>query len=384
MAETRSTIAARISGLLALTSCWMIPACAAGAPRVAEHVLVYREAGRFGGWPANHGAWSWGDEILVGFSAAWFKRRPDDRHQHDPDRPEEPRLARSLDGGRTWRIEAPRSLLPPDQGGSQPMDLTEPMDFTPPGFAMTIRFSNIHRGASILFFTLDRGKTWKGPWRFPLFGQLGIAARTDYIVNDKHDALVFLTASKSNGREGRPLCVRTKDGGKSWQFLSWIGPEPEGFAIMPSTVRLSATTLLTTVRRKEGPTAEARDWIDAHRSEDNGASWTYLSRPAPFTGGFSGNPPSLVLLRDGRLALTYGFRGQPYGIRARLSGDNGKSWGGEIVLRDGGAAWDLGYTRSLQRPDGKIVTVYYFADSKDTERVIRATIWDPGPGQGER
>ena len=23
------------------------------------HVKVYYEAGRFGGWPANHGIWSW-------------------------------------------------------------------------------------------------------------------------------------------------------------------------------------------------------------------------------------------------------------------------------------------------------------------------------------
>ena len=36
---------------------------------VVRHVKVYAERGRFGGWPANHGLWSWGDEILVGFSA---------------------------------------------------------------------------------------------------------------------------------------------------------------------------------------------------------------------------------------------------------------------------------------------------------------------------
>ena len=28
-----------------------------------QNVLVYKEAGRFGGWPANHGIWSWGNEI---------------------------------------------------------------------------------------------------------------------------------------------------------------------------------------------------------------------------------------------------------------------------------------------------------------------------------
>ena len=54
------------------------------------------------------------------------------------------------------------------------------------------------------------------------------------------------------------------------------------------------------------------------------------------------------------------------------------SWGEEIVLRDDGGNWDLGYTRTLQRPDGKLVTVYYYNTDKDSERFIAATIWDPG------
>src|SRR5690625_3153077 len=32
-----------------------------------QHIDVYREDRRFAGWPANNGAWNWGDEILVGF-----------------------------------------------------------------------------------------------------------------------------------------------------------------------------------------------------------------------------------------------------------------------------------------------------------------------------
>jgi hypothetical protein len=39
-----------------------------------KQVTVYKELGRFGGWPANQGIWSWGDETLVGFSQAYFKK----------------------------------------------------------------------------------------------------------------------------------------------------------------------------------------------------------------------------------------------------------------------------------------------------------------------
>ena len=90
-----------------------------------------------------------------------------------------------------------------------------------------------------------------------------------------------------------------------------------------------------------------------------------------------GNPPSMVRLRDGRLALTYGVRAEPYGIRAKLSADGGRTWGPELVLRADAADWDLGYPRTVQRADGKLVTVYYYNDSKAPERYIGATIWDP-------
>ena len=63
---------------------------------------VYREAGRFAGWPANHGMWSWGDEILVGFSRGYYKDRGP-FHHINKEKPEEFLLARSHDGGRPGR-----------------------------------------------------------------------------------------------------------------------------------------------------------------------------------------------------------------------------------------------------------------------------------------
>jgi hypothetical protein len=79
-----------------------------------RHLKIYHEPGRFGGWPANHGIWSWGDEILVGFCTAWYMDRGSG-HAVDPDKPEHHVLARSLDGGETWELEYPEkqgALLP--------------------------------------------------------------------------------------------------------------------------------------------------------------------------------------------------------------------------------------------------------------------------------
>jgi hypothetical protein len=357
-------------------------------PSPIEQVMIYHERGRFGGWPANHGIWSWGDEILVGFSAGYHKDLGPAVHNIDRDLPEEHLLARSKDGGKTWIIENPakRGILigtAEMRHGTLPRQYTEPeptdcpggIDFAHPDFAMTCRMAGIHAGVSRFYYSTDRGHTWKGPFKLPLFGQPGIAARTDYVVNSKSDCMLFLTASKSNRREGRPVCVRTTDGGKTWKFVSMIGPEPKGYAIMPSTVRLGPHVLLTTIRRAE-VSPKQKSWIEAWRTTDDAASWSYLGEPVSDTG--EGNPPDLIRLADGRLCLTYGHRAKPFGIFARLSHDVGETWTKPISLRDDGGGRDLGYPRSVQRSDGKVVTVYYFWDEKTgPERYIAATIWAP-------
>ena len=347
-------------------SVFVISICGCEKSQSINHVIVYKESGRFAGWPANHGIWSWGDEIVVGFRLGYFKIKTG--HAIDPDKPAVTRFARSLDGGQTWTLEIPSYL---DENGNEPQPTGCPggIDFTHPDFALRVRRSNFYT-------SLDRCKTWKGPYKLPGFGRKAILARTDYIVNDRYDLLAFMAAAKDDGKEGWPFCVRTRDGARTWEFLSWIGPQPAdgGYAIMPSTVRLSETGLLTMIRRKAIKGDERLYWIEAYTSQDNGKSWEFLNKP---TETLEGNPGHLIRLKDDRLLLTYGYRASPYGIRAKLSSDNGQSWGEEIILRDDGGNWDLGYPRTVQRPDGKVVVVYYFNDHENQERYIAATIWDP-------
>lgn len=350
----------------------------------AKHVEVYHEPGRFGGWPANHGMWNWGNELLVGFSAGYYKNHGPDRHAIDHNRPEEHLLARSLDGGETWAIENPAEqgvLLPRGKalhGTELPRVVDRPwiecpgnIDFTHPDFCMTLRMNNNNGGTSRFYTSTDRGHHWQGPYKFPDLGLNGISARTDYVVLGQHDCLVFLTAGKSAGGEGRPFCARTTDGGKTFSFQGWIGPEPPGYSIMPSSVRLGENELLSTVRVRHGD----KSWIEAYFSADLGRDWQHRGKPVPDTG--EGSPSALLKLKDGRLCITYGVRAKPFGIRAKLSGDNGETWGEEITLRGDGGGRDLGYPRSVQRADGKVVTLYYFNHDPNQTRYIVATIWDP-------
>jgi hypothetical protein len=75
--------------------------------------------------------------------------------------------------------------------------------------------------------------------------------------------------------------------------------------------------------------------------------------------------------------IVHGCRSAPFGVRARISGDGGRAWSPEVVLRQDGGSFDLGYTRAVLRPDGKVVVAYYFNTDITEERTIEATIFDP-------
>ncbi|GAG44523.1 unnamed protein product, partial [marine sediment metagenome] len=103
-----------------------------------------------------------------------------------------------------------------------------------------------------------------------------------------------------------------------------------------------------------------------------------VGRPVENTG-HGGSPAALLKLEDGRLMLAYVVRGwpnEPSRLCAKIS--YGGAPGPEIVLRDDGIGWDLGYPRAVQRPDGRVVVTYYWVDrERYPDRWIGATIWRP-------
>jgi hypothetical protein len=100
-------------------------------------------------------------------------------------------------------------------------------------------------------------------------------------------------------------------------------------------------------------------WSEVYASDDGGTSWNFLSRITDF-----GAPASLVVMPDGRVVAVYGYRLMPAGIRVKVSEDDGKSWGPELILRDDGGSWDLGYPNAWLTDDGKVGVIYWF-NSKD-------------------
>lgn len=359
-----------------------------------KHVEVFREAGRYAGWPANYGIWSWGDEIVVGFTVGYMNLDNPGMHAVDKEKGQQTMLARSEDGGSTWHCEAARLETPGGMGVSAgehmsrsndktttAIHLADPpgnIQFSHPDFAMMCARDGLGSGARSWFYiSYDRCHTWAGPYSLPDFGTKGVAARTDYQVTGPGQCILFLTG-KIHDYEGASFCAVTDNGGKSFELRSFIGPEPNGFSIMPASVLLPDGDYLVAVRRRsdEPPQGCAENWIEAFRSKDGCGEWENAGILAPDTGK-GGNPPTLTMGSNGRLYLAYGYRAAPFGLRAKISDDLGRTWSEEIVLRNDGGCRDLGYPRTAMRADGFLVTAYYFADSPESERYIAATIWRP-------
>ena len=330
-----------------------------------KHIIVYEQRGKFCGWPANAGIWAWDSEILVGFTLREYERKAD-MHSINLDARPQNVFARSVDAGNTWSLEAPDVL----NTHTEPKHCDGGIDFRHPDFCMTVRGSRF-------LVSSDRGKSWDGPFSLPSFGCIRLESRTDYLVTSASSCLLFLTASKPDGKEGRPFCARIEDGGKTIEFLAWIAPEPTGYAIMPATVRTSENSLVTAIRRHEGEDDTQKNWLDVYRSGDDGQSWSFLAKPSADAGLHGGNPPSLVRMPSGLLCLVYGRRRPPYGIRAVFSRDDGETWSHEHTIRSDARTWDIGYTRTVICPDGKLLSLYYYTTERNPEQHIAGTVWRP-------
>ncbi|MCC6683314.1 MAG: exo-alpha-sialidase [Phycisphaeraceae bacterium] len=357
-----------------------------------EHAVVYASEKEFAGWPANEGFWQWGDEMLVGFNVSRFRQR-DDYHNVDTDSYMWVNFARSHDGGQTWTLESHPEISIPGRFNDQdryvrddsypPIAATQPcpggLDFTAPGFALKARNSRF-------WVSSDRGHNWQGPYELPRFERSHIDARTNYLVLDSQTLVLFYTSTdipRSEGEHGQAMVVRTSDGGKTFERIAWLTPDPlEGldksslpaYALMPGVARLDDGTLMAAVRWR----IARHKWADLVVSTDQGNTWS--QRSIVFDN--NNNPCSIVPLGGQRIAAVYGYRNPPYGIRAKLSEDAGQNWSREYVLRDDGREWDLGYVRAGRRSDGKITAVYYYTTQDHPAEFIARTIWTP-PAQIE-
>jgi len=361
----------------------------------AKNVIVASESGKFCGWAANNGDWTWdnGREILVGYSFQDFVEQPGHNIKGLTGTAPDiiTRLARSTDGGLTWASEDPENFV---GDGQSSVPSPGSINFQAPGFAMRVVGSGYH-GAydpdGHFFVSYNRGKDWQGPYQFnglmedPVLKGKDNTSRTAYIVTGPQSCLVFMSTRGKDASDDymdRTFVAETTDGGKSFQFISWIVPLNDPYrTVMPAVSRLKDGTLVVVMRRRDVTNdpkgSKGLAWVDCYSSKDNGRTWSYMNRVGQ-TGSANGNPPALTLLKDGRLVCVYGNRSS-IKMLARVSSDAGMNWGAEIVLRDDFQPdkfndKDLGYPRVVVNHKNQIVAMYYWATRELFEHHIAGTI----------
>ena len=355
------------------------------------HVVVAYDPTKWAAVPANNGGngptWQWGHEMLVGYSQGPFAA-PETLHQTSSDGPFTSWLARSTDGGETWTTWRPHPYVgDPAQPAPPPGDV----DVSAPGFVLRVQGNGYHGNAGACwFYSQDKGTSWQGPFGFgglldhPELAGMEFTGRTAYLAEGSGNLLLFLSARRPS--QGSKLQVHLTDkafvarmtkGGKAFTFLSWIVPKDDPYrAVMPAPVRLSQDRLVAALRRKSAH----HNWIDAYASDDGGKSWHHLAQVGATedANAYNGNPPALVRTFDGRLCCVYGHRSRRQ-IIVRVSHDGGATWGPEMALRSDFASVngqpDLGYPRLFQRPDGKLVTAYFWCTAERPQTHIEASIF---------
>lgn len=358
------------------------------AAREIEHGVVFNREDQFAAWPFTMGFWDTGaGELVQCFMSLDADYADPSSISHDQlgergGRGSRIVTVRSSDRGRTW--SDPEFDIYPSirKGEDHPADLSEygPIDFLDPDVLVGNSTTDFGKpeGRSFVRVSKDAGRSWSTAAQLPLDGLPSLLGINSSLVRPDGRCLLFLTSVSADGWNRRPLVYGSTDDGTDFHFLSFITPERDPFAaadgdwqstyrfgghrwFYPRGTLLPSGRILCTLRSQRDPRGVM--WTEVYASDDGGLTWERLSRVNDF-----GAPGSLVVLSDGRVVVVYGYRQKPYGIRAVVSEDEGATWGPEIIVRDDGGSWDLGYPNAFEVEPGKVGAIYYFNRSDDPDQ----------------
>jgi len=343
----------------------------------AEHVVVFNQQGIYAVFPYMPKVQSEG-AILITLAART-------RASHD-DPGGGITTMRSTDGGRTWQVfrrdegaisveevNAMQALKTADgtlvtiHAGYDQYPASKRAELEKAGWEISDAREGVvtalsgHAGR----VSHDGGKSWQEQ-PLPMPNPPGVMSFHGGILTDQDVILYPVYGSPTSGDTGHSYVYRSADAGKTWTFHEIIG-DSRGERPMNETsiIDLGGGHILAFVR-----TGDKVDHMYRAESFNGGITWGRLA-----DSGITGHPADLLKLRNGHILLTYGYRHKPFGIRARISKDIGKTWGEELVLRDDGMGPDLGYPMSIQLEDGVIFTSYYFREASGGPTHIAGTRW---------
>lgn len=366
----------------------------------AQHTVVYRNDKKFASWVFVGGLWRTADGSLVlAFKCADanYADASDIHHDNLAVLRGELVSLRSTDNGKSWDVGTMQKIfdltLTPDEiAASGPQDYAAegPVDFssrdvlvvsgsTPASFSPTSK--------PWLRLSSDGGRSWRRPILLPMTGLQSLSGQGSTMVRSDGMSLIALTSATPDGWTRRPLIYASPDG-VQWNFLCFMTPiDDDGQAVSektgsprfgahryfyPRPLPLRSGRLIASMRAQRDPTGIM--WTELFDSQDGGRTWHFVSRVNDW-----GAPGDITELSDGRIVCVYGYRLAPFGVRCRVSEDGGRTWGSEIILRDDGGSWDLGYPRVIEVEPGKCLAAYYIHVNGDPigTRHIAQTVFTP-------
>src|SRR5690606_8547070 len=162
---------------------------------------------------------------------------------------------------------------------------------------------------------------------------------------------VVAATDHSQSKKTSNYLTYSDDKGKSWEYMSVVAEDPKISFNEASIYETPKGDLVAFLR-----TANYEDQAVIARSTDGGESFEWQSM------GFQGHPLQAIRLPDDRVFLVYGYRHQPFGIRARILNEECTDFetAPEIIIRKDGGNTDLGYPWAVMMDDEHILVTYYF------------------------
>jgi hypothetical protein len=358
------------------------------APRHVDHAVVYRREDEFCSWPFTSGFWENGDgHLIANFASRTVKYSSGSEINHDAleagsgSNPKSVTV-RSKDRGQSWDGESPQINMFSgivERGAEAATSLAPwgPINYLDKNLLVSNGsvggFATRDSRGSVRI-SKDGGRNWTPPVVLPLDGLVSTTGVQSSLVRPDGRCLLFMFEVDKNNANRRPLVYGSTNNGTEFHFMSFITPKEDAFAsasgdfsgsirfighrwFYPRGYMLANGRILCVVRCQRDPTGVM--WSEVFSSDDGGANWSFLSRINDF-----GAPCSLVIMPDGRVVAIYGYRLMPSGIRATVSEDGGRTWGPELIIRNDGGSWDLGYPNAWQVSGTEVGALYYF-NSKD-------------------
>ena len=216
-------------------------------------------------------------------------------------------------------------------------------------------------GGTFVHRSLDQGRTWidtvqvdTRPYSGGYGMRGGIQLSNGDVLMPLSDVPLYRTV----------FVVRSKDGGRTWGPPVEAASRPGREFEEPCALHLGDDHILLVMRENK------TSYLHQSVSRDGGLTWD-PPQPTPIHG----YPASLTELPDGRILCVYGYRFQPFGIRAVLSHDQGQTWDVENawIVRGDLPSADLGYPSSVLMEDGRIFTIYYAQDHQAVTSIQSTT-----------